>query len=287
MKKILLNISGLYLVLLGCLFASAFILFMISRGTFDGLRPAFYLLMIGIPVYLIATGNGILAKKCWARSSLIISSTLTLLSGLVLFATVLFARLPIMLTAFVPQFFILGFLLVFMILIPASFIYFFQRASVRTEIFKMALPTTVPQRRPVGCLLIAVFWAFNAAATALLLLNTSIEKAPFIGSVTLSGWSLLIYFLILTAVFLYNSLSLLRMLPSAWWTNIMTSVFIISTGMLNVLFITENVFRELTRGSMINISLFEYKAVSLLSLLIPVVIIIYLIRKKDLFISSK
>lgn len=277
MKNILLIISSVYLILMGCLFGFFSII--------ADMPLAISLFLYLVSALAIIIGVGIFLRKNWARILLLIISSLKCLIGSVLFLVVIFLSRTNILFAMIPRDWVFGLMAIFMLAIPLFFLIFFQNSLVKSVLFKVPL-TITPPKKPFVLWLIAIFWFSNAGSFSLLLLDTSIKEIPFIGNVFLSGWALIIYLIVLTAIAVYNGIALLRMQAAAWVSNlIMLGCFFLITA-LNVFFMTEEVLVKIGNGLPSGISFEQYRMASCVGLVLPAVIIIYLVHKKDLFSRS-
>lgn len=268
MNKIFSTFSGVYLIFMGCLFGVSFIAQMMSLclSCGDDVPYQTLLVLILFFIWAMATGIGIFFKKDWAYLSRFVLSMFFCFIGIVSLVSLTMAD-----PADIPSKSLARiFLSIFMILIPASFLFFLRYTFVKKEPAFKCWPNFLA-KKPWGVLLVALFWLLSGISTLLFLIKPTSTGMVFLGGVIISGKWLTICLLLYMVAAFYNAIGILMMWRAAWWTGMVTGAMIVILGVVNFFLIPMPVI--------------PYKIASILGLILPSTVIIYLVRRKDLFIS--
>jgi len=296
MKKILIALSGIYLLLVGILFGFISVLGLTAPVPQNGpVLPASLKAFGAAVVFLLAlwpviTGIGVILKKNWARISLLAMSFFTLFIGL-LTLFVLLLQPPALQAR--PDFkaaqeSLLGIFGVLLVFLPVFFLVFFSRKPV-VELFKAGQEP----KRPAGITFIAVIFFLAGIFSAVSVFVSYVDKMP-LGNILISGIALKVYFAVGALIYIYVALGLLRLDKKAWITAILLKVVMFCWIVTNILMLTEPTLAELMSSASAkfgmdvsgNMSLAGYRINSAFGLLITAVILFYLVLKRDLFLSN-
>jgi len=299
MKKILVVLAGIYLIAIAVLsgiFAVAALFFpspdkVLPQG-FAYFGVLFYLLLA---VWLFSTGIGLILRKNWSRISLFVMSGFALLTGILLFiAAMFFMPVPDKDLAQMQNFSLMKLIMmtvsgIFFVAIPLYFLIFFSRPAVRSLFLGGIEEGAKGSGRPFGIILVAVFTLIGAVFTTLFVFFPMLPKVPVLGDFMLSGIWLKIYFLIFSIVGFYIGIGLLRLQKGAWVTYVILHSITTLVALFNLLTITEARILEITpqlQDSSHGMSLTMYKMFGGLSLILPVVFLLYVISKRRLFFNK-
>lgn len=299
MKKILVVLAGIYLIAIAVLngiFSVAALFFpspdkVLPQG-FAYLGVLFYLLLA---VWLFSTGIGLILRKNWSRISLFVLSGFALLTGVFLFiAAMFFMPVPDKDLAQMQNFSLVKLIMmavsgIFFVAIPLYFLIFFSRPAVRSLFLGGIEEGAKGSGRPLGITLIAIFSLLGAVFCTVYIFLPLFQKLPVFGDFMLSGIWLKIYFLIFSIVGFYVGIGLLRLQKGAWVTYVIFHAISTIVALFNLLTITEARILKIApqlQDPSHGMNLTMYKIFGGLSLILPVVFLLYVISKKKLFFNK-
>src|SRR3989338_2068111 len=208
MRKFFIILSGVYIIIAGILIAAPSFSFLNESKDNLPIVIAGFLSLLIPGVLMVLTGIGIIRRKNWARYSLFVMSIFAIFTGL----------LTSLIVALVPQgemsnrpifSVVLLIFFIFLVVIPAYFLIFFTRKSVKEQ-FVSKEQELKKSPRPLGIKLIAILTFIGAVSSLIQVLFPPIQKFPIFG-IFLSGISLRIYWLIFVVISFYIALGLWRL----------------------------------------------------------------------------
>jgi len=301
MKNFVIAMTWIYHLLIGVLFVFFTIMaFMappvkvVSGMTTKQMMTA-SLMLNGIEaVWLIATALGLFKRKNWARISLLIMSGLALSAALVMIPSMLFILQSFQeqlsqkdIPWHVLQGFAIGFLIIFFVVIPSFFIYFFNKKSVKA-VFIPEQERLSLSPIPFGVKLISISYFMSIFGTFYSI--AAITNYPLIGNIFISGALFKIYTVISTAIAVFIAIGLWQLKKSAWYAFIIYNGLMIFKYAVDLLTITEETIarmmpQEFTANAQFSVGMF--KMILIFSLLVPVGLSIYIYKRKNLFFGKK
>lgn len=297
-KKILIILSGVYLVLIGTLAAVGYLIsifslskeFKLQMPQFITFKPIFEVLCIIFLLCPIIIGLGIILKKNWARFSILLLSVFGIIIGFLSSIVLLVVPFPQDSKVNYPvvKLMIFVFYFIIFIAIPMFFIIFFNRKSVK-ELF-VSKEGQRKSNRPFGITLIASLSFLSGLSGVFYAFKPFIDKLPLFSDIMLSGIALKVYSLIWAFVNIYIGIGLFKLRKAAWLTAISFKIFYIALGIINIFTISEGSLSQINsslKGNNFSISLINYKIYTLIGLLFPIIIVIYLALKRNLFIHAE
>jgi len=304
MKKFITVLCGIYLILLGILIGTVTVLiYIVTQSKIPNTQIVqfpyikTFVVIIGAIFTLLPLiiGIGIILKKNWARISVFLMSIFALFIGLVE-SLVIFIK-PLPLNAKVNyqliKLFFIGFFSIFFIAIPILFIIFFSRKSIKA-LFISRTEEEEKTNKPLGITFIAILSFLSGLSCVFITFQNFIDKFPLVGDIMLSGIGLKVYFLIYALIYIYIGIGLLKLSKTAWLTAILFKIFLILLGITNLFTISEATLSQITSSfnakfgvstSNFNMSLMYYRINLAIGLIIPIVIVIYLILKRSIFLN--
>lgn len=301
MKFFLVKLSGIYTISVGILMIALSISKILSSNKLSSTLSQDFLLLAAAVTYIIllgfwpiVTGVGIILRKKWARYSLFVMSVFALFIGLSSLLPLIFvpqsvggsqAKMP----PSVFEVFISVVNFVFFIVIPVSFLIFFNRQQIKA-LFTVSVPGQKKYFRPLGITITAILLFFTGISFTIFLFAPNYVKTPFtfFGHLFLSGKLETIYFFLMALVSFYVAAGLLRMKKSAW---IMCVIFILTSiviGIVNTFIVPKTAFfTNLPRiDDSYNVPESLYKLSSIIVILVPIALLFYVISKKHSFLKK-
>ncbi len=295
-KKIFIVLSGIYLILAGLIIITVFLMGISSLAKEPNAQVALfkyynYVFYIIFFLWPIITGFGIILKRNWARFSIFLLSIFTIITGSIIFLAFLIMPSPQNVKANyqVIKLFLLGLNFIFFMAIPIFFITFFNSKSVK-ELFASKKMGQNKTNRPFGVTLIALLSIFGALSILVYVFKPLMNNIPLLGVIMLSGKALKAYFLILAFIHTYIGIGLFKLRKAAWLTAIFSYIFSIPLSAANIFTTSELTLSQMNSSlgiSNARISLASYKIFASIGLLFPIIIVIYLISKKDFFTHAE
>lgn len=288
MKKFFLVATGIYMVLL------ALITLLVGFSGFIIPSPEsespLYLLLTVLPfaAWLASTGIGLCMKKNWARISMLFMSVFGIVIGTTMIF--IFGLMPFP-EAFMDEDSAFSFKLmftvifgIFLILLPAIYLFFFTRESVK----QMCIQEDAAEgstRRPVGITALAIFWAAGGFFTLISLLNPTTTEMPLFG-LRLEGVMMYAY-LILTIVLEFSiAYGLWHLHYAAWFAGIAQQGFGIILMLYYALF--SNISDFLGQSYEVDAGLsIVFKVMMSMSALWGILLLIYLYSRQSAFKSDE
>jgi len=300
MKKAITVLIGLCILLFGILLLVVSIVNFItlSKNLVDlptGMSPVFMVITnIPIIIWLLITGVGLVLRKNWSRYSLFVMSVFAIVIGI--FMSLISILLPLFVDApeldasfdFV-RLIMLGIFFVFFIMLPVFFLIFFNRKSVK-EIFILKEQQPVLSNRPFGITLIAWFAIMGAFFSGCYVIFPFYPKVPLVGGIFLSGIWARLYFLVLTALNAYIAIGLLKLKKAAWWLFIIFHACAILMGIINIFTISEASLIEMMPWMTsvdYQMPMSTYRISVGIGILVPALMLIYVILKRNLFLRKE
>ncbi len=292
MRKFLIGLSGIYLILVGIIMLALSILsFFLPPQASNSQLLKSYVLMGGITLIVagllpIVTGLGIILKKNWARISILLISGFAVLMGL--FSSIALFIIPLPQNDLVTKLIPLVFFVIFLVAVPIAFIIFFNSKSVKA-LFIPAGGEEKRSKRPFGITLIAVLSLLTGLIVLPYIFFPFFPNKMPLGPIMLSGKALKIYFLIMNFIQIYIGVGILKLRKFAWKTAIFFHLINILIVVVNVFTMTEENLLQmnpaLIKGNF-SMTLADFRIFSLIGLVTPVVILIYLFLKRNLFLKT-
>lgn len=294
MRKFTVMASGVYLILIGVIIGILMVGVIISLR-FPGFKAptqqnpyfalVFYLI---IALSLIATGAGIIIKKNWARYSLLGVSFLTLLIGLLSIA-ISFLNLSIgARVSMTAKIIAMLFILLFFVAIPVFFLVFFNRRKTR-EMFLYTDGEIRKSARPFGITMISMMSFLVCVFTSGNMFMNNPPRVYLIAGTFMSGIALKIYYLLTSGVNFYIGLSFWKIKKEGWLVAVFYYYIFILIGLINIFTISQDVLSQIfcSMGACNSqISLGAFKALMALQTLISAGFLVYIIFKKNLFVTK-
>lgn len=306
MKKLITVFCGVYLILVGVLIGTVAALMCIVTQSkisntqmtqFHYIKTVVVIICAVLALLPLVIGIGIILKKNWARISVFLMSIFALFIGLADSLVIFTQPSPLNSNATVNyqliKLFSIGFLSFFFILIPIFFIIFFSRKSVK-ELFILRTEDEGKTNEPLGLTFISILSFLSGLSCMFIVFQNFIDKIPIVGDIMLSGMSLKFYFLIYALIYIYIGIGLLRLSKIAWLTAIFFKIFLILLGITNLFTISEVTLSQIASSfnakfgvstSSLNMSLMNYRISIAIGLIMPVLILIYLILKRSIFLN--
>jgi len=291
MRKFIIIATGIYLILVSCfIFLSLLVQYPhLQSHKVAGIPLVFKeLIPASLGFFLFLTGIFLIRRKQWARYLLLFLSAMALLIGLVIAASIIIfpALSPEPYYIRYPDKIILFFFwAIFCIAIPIFQLIFFTRKSV-SELFTGAIPFI--GRRPVGILVISAITTIGALVSAGDILFNQLEKDILLGNMIVPALYIKSYWIIICVISGVAAVDLWRMKRSGWIAAIVLQVVNIGSIMIMYFLMTDyNIAMRFASTYNINdFSRIPYsliKKILLLNILMPYLILVYLISKRNLF----
>lgn len=244
------TVSGIYLIVAAALVIllslAAMLLPHPAPPRNESLLP---LIDLAFACWAIATGVGILMRRNWARYSLTILSSFTLVVGMIV--------VPVMIAALLlshraeglliaPIILVLSIASCALIAVPVFFIVFFNLRGPKA-LFLQRLPAGTPAR-PAGITLIAIWYLISVAAMAVGVLVKPLMPMPVFGLLLRPPYTIA-YLLAAQTVNLLIAVGFLKLRPAAWYLFIAATL--IGAAMLcgNLLFMSATRWGEFYRAA--------------------------------------
>ncbi|MFH1875819.1 MAG: hypothetical protein ABH865_02900 [Candidatus Omnitrophota bacterium] len=290
MKNFLITSCGIYIVLLGLVLCGilglSFLLLDEHSATLPMNYSPSFLVVAYLPfiIWLITTGIALLMRKNWARYSLFIMSFFALFLGLVVAITFLLFPSPTKITLGLRLFFY-TLIFIFLVVIPVFFISFFNQKTVK-GIFKSHRSAHASGQKPFGIILVSIVMFTSGIISFFYGLFSIYPQVPVFGNITLTGIPLKAYFYALASVNILIAIGLMRMRRVAWVGCIIYNSFIAIAGIVNIFFISEETVLD-TLPQIAEVPsetlMTYYRIYSVMGLIVPVIILIYIISRKKAF----
>jgi hypothetical protein len=168
------------------------------------------------------------------------------------------------------------------------FLTLFNNKSVKELFISKAKEEKTP-RRPFGIKLIALLSFVSGFSYFIFVFQKFFIRMPILGNISLSGNALKAYCLILTVVYIYIGIGLLRLQRTAWLAAIFFKILIILQGVTIIFTISEKTLQQIYSSfgaGNFSMALSDYRIMGICGLTIPAAILIYLILKRELFLHS-
>ena len=288
MKKILFLI-GFYIFLLGILSGGILLfslIFLKQEFIVLPLNNSPLLITIAylpFTIWFLLTGIGVILRRNLARYSLIIMSYFMFFIGLVMFLT--FFLLPES-NVFLykgPKIILLTFFTVFFMILPLFFLFFLNSKKVKTLFSIKQIKTEV--EKPFGIKIISVFNFLTFLFFIFYVFFPFIE-IPITNAISISGFTLSIYSLIVAFLNLYIAILLIRLKKIGWIISVVYYAFVVMFLTLSILTISDNTLYEIAnRISDVNpiIYVLSYRISSIFINIFSIMVLIYLSSRKKLF----
>ncbi len=288
MKKFFLIATGIYMVLLGVIALLVGFSGFLTPSELQQSEPEspLYLLLSALPfaAWLASTGIGLCMKKNWARISMlfmsvfgiVIGTTMILVFGLIPFPEPLMDEA----SAFSFKMFLIGVFGFFLIVLPAIYLFFFTRESVK-QTFIQEDAVEGGSRRPVGITALAIFSAAGGFFTLISLLNPTTTEMPLFG-LRLEGVMMYAYLILTMALEFYIAYGLWHLHYAAWFVGMAQYGFGFVLMSYYALFTTMSDFLGQAQEVDAGLSL-VFKVMMSMSALWGILLLIYLYSRQSAF----
>jgi len=294
MKKLLIVLSGIYIIIVGIIAAApgfSYLNLRSHKGDLSGVIGGIFIFFI-CGLWIVLTGIGIIRKKNWARYSLFVMSYFAIFTGLILYVVAFFIRISShgnnqnpALTSLI----LFAISTVFFIGIPLSFLIFFTRKSVK-ELFISKEEELKKSPRPFGIKLIVTLMFIGGIGSIVYAFFPPYQKLPLFGAVLLSGVPMRIYLLVFSVIAICIALGLFKLRKTGWIAYVVYGIFSMLLGLINTFTISEAALLEMMpklRESPYQMPMIFYKISGIAGLLVSLLLLIYVISKKKLFFKME
>jgi len=190
------------------------------------------LLLFGVfAVVFVSVGIGTLLARRWARMMMLVVSTCWLLIGV--FSMIAIAAVMPIITGQIRQQattsppavgVVLGilaaFFVLFYLLLPASFLFFYTRRSVKAAFEAKERDASPTGRPPIPVLILSIWMGYVAVAS----LFGLITRVQILFGVLFTGVPAVLVILLMAGVYAWLARGLYRMQRSAWWGTVAVNV---------------------------------------------------------------
>ena len=295
MSKILILISGIYLLVLGLLSAAGAVLlilspiFLSSQPQMEGPNALFVTLMYAsLAGWLVTTAVGIFMYKSWALTSVYVMSLLTLVFGFSILSILFFFPAP---SASMPNLTAIKIVMAFFfLLVPALFLALYGSKNAK-ELFHLPSGLPLPEKpsAPLGVKIIGYFYILTVLSLVWYLLHpATIGDLKFnLGNLVIAGASAFAYTVIYTLIQFLIGVGLLQRKMSAWKGCLILNGLCIIIGIYNALVTKKETIDLIFQGQEAMASTISeyYGLFILISLVSPVCVIFYMLFRKQSFIQ--
>ncbi len=285
MKKTIINLTAIYLLLLGLLGIILNIILFIElfiKPTNSPFHENLLILLMWLSItgWYIATGICLYKKHYWVRYSLLALSICSIIFGIItcfVLSTTFnwFARLS------TSKMIILAMIIIFLFFLPIIKIIIFTRKPIK-ELF---INTNEMNIRPLGISFLAIFFFIGGLIGIYSAIYPSCRFILIIGY-QVSGWNLKLYLLITAFITIYIAFGFWKMQRIAWFLFITLSCYDIINGLFNFLTFRSEVYLQMC-PSIQNFNPVLSKLIFLVNPIFTTIALIYIISKKSIFSKEK
>ncbi len=289
MKKILLFTIGLCIFFIGILLGGIFLFSIFSlREELRSLPLNNNPLLITIAylpltIWFLLTGIGIILRRNFARYSLIIMSYFIFFIGLVMFLTFFLLPESNFFPYKIPKILLLTFFILFLMLLPLFFVFFLNSKDIKNLFYiKQA---KLERKKPFG---IKMIFIFNFLTFLFFIFYSFLPyyEIPITNTISLSGFILTVYSLVIGFLNLYIGISILKLKKIAWIISITYYAFVVMMLTLGTFTISDETLYKIAdkiSDTPAKTFILSYRIGSISIVVVSIMILIYLTSRKKIF----